>query len=104
MISTRVGVRALAVLLAIGPLFVPLVGASPAALQGPSAPATTTAQVHVIAAVRPHAPQLPLGGRKILGHYRVVTYYGAPGGGELGVLGSKPPARIAADIERRARQ
>lgn len=104
MISTRVGVRALAVLLAIGPLFVPLVGASPAALQGPSAPATTAAQVHVIAAVRSHAPQLPLGGRKILGHYRVVTYYGAPGGGALGILGSKSPSRIAADIKRTARQ
>ena len=101
MISTRLGLRSLAVLLALGPLFVPLVGSSPAALQGPSASA---ARVHVIDAVQSHRPQLPLGGRKILGHYRVVTYYGAPGGGALGILGSKPPARIAADIKQRAKQ
>jgi hypothetical protein len=47
-------------------------------------------------------PELPQGGTTILGHYRVVAYYGAVGGGTLGVLGSKPPALIAADIERRA--
>lgn len=51
-----------------------------------------------------HTPvQLPLGGTKILGHYRVVAFYGSVGGGALGVLGSKPPAQIADDIIRRAR-
>jgi hypothetical protein len=48
-------------------------------------------------------PQLPQGGTVILGHYRVVAFYGAVGGGRLGVLGSKPPGQIVDDIERRAR-
>ncbi len=46
--------------------------------------------------------QLPLGGTAILGHYRVVAFYGGVGGGALGVLGSKPPTRIVDDIEARA--
>lgn len=51
-----------------------------------------------------HTPiALPQGGTKILGHYRVVAFYGGVGGGALGVLGSKPPAQIADDIVRRAR-
>ncbi|MGH8862539.1 MAG: hypothetical protein ACRDVG_15130, partial [Jatrophihabitantaceae bacterium] len=44
------------------------------------------------------AIQLPLGGTQILGRYRVVAFYGAPGGPSLGVLGSKRPADVAADI------
>lgn len=47
--------------------------------------------------------QLPLGGTRILGRFRIVAYYGAVGGATLGVLGSKPPSRIAGDIEARAR-
>ncbi len=56
------------------------------------------------AAVTSSAPQLPQGGTKILGHYRVVAYYGGVGGGGLGVLGSKPPRLIAGDIIARAKQ
>ncbi len=44
-----------------------------------------------------------MGGRQILGHYRVVAFYGGPDGPALGVLGSKPPGEIAADIDQRAR-
>lgn len=33
----------------------------------------------------------------------MVAYYGAPGGGQLGVLGATSPQRAAAAIERRAR-
>lgn len=40
----------------------------------------------------------------ILGHYRVVAFYGAPGGGQLGVLGAGSPGHAAGAIERRARQ
>jgi hypothetical protein len=47
--------------------------------------------------------QLPQGGMSILGHYRVVAYYGGVHGGALGVLGSKRPALIAGDIEKQAR-
>jgi hypothetical protein len=50
------------------------------------------------------APQLPQGGRHILGHYRVVTYYGGPDGPGLGILGSKSPDKIAVDIEKTAKQ
>jgi hypothetical protein len=51
-----------------------------------------------------HIPvALPQGGTKILGHYRVVAFYGAVGGGALGVLGSQPPAQIADQIVQRAR-
>lgn len=58
---------------------------------------------HGIAATHRRA-ELPRGGRHILGHYRVVAYYGAAHGPSLGILGSKPPDEIAADISRTARQ
>jgi hypothetical protein len=45
---------------------------------------------------------LPEGGRQILGHYRIVAFYGGPDGPALGVLGSQPPDEIAAAIEKRA--
>lgn len=48
--------------------------------------------------------QLPQGGTQILGHYRVVAYYGGVHGGALGVLGSKPPQLIADDIIATARE
>ena len=66
---------------------------------GGSAPAARTASTAVSGA---SAKQLPLGGTRILGRYRVVTYYGGAGGPGLGVLGSKSPDRIAADIRNRA--
>ena len=43
-----------------------------------------------------------MGGRRILGRFRIVAFYGGSGGPALGVLGSKPPDQIAADIEQRA--
>ena len=52
---------------------------------------------------RSHRPQLPQGGRHILGHYRIVAYYGSGDGPALGILGSKSPDRIAAAIRKRAR-
>jgi hypothetical protein len=53
--------------------------------------------------VRADRPTLPRGGRTLLGHYRVVAFYGGPDGPALGVLGSAPPDEIAAAIDRRAR-
>lgn len=47
--------------------------------------------------------ELPRGGRRILGRFRVVAYYGAPGGGQLGVLGASPPDQAALRIEAQAR-
>ncbi|HEY3713814.1 MAG TPA: hypothetical protein VGL39_04730 [Jatrophihabitantaceae bacterium] len=47
-------------------------------------------------------PTLPRGGRHILPTYRVVAYYGAPGGATLGVLGRGTPDQAAAAVERQA--
>ena len=51
---------------------------------------------------RPPLAALPRGGQRILPTYRVVAYYGAPGGDELGVLGRGTPDQAAAAIERSA--
>ena len=56
-----------------------------------------------VAALATATTQLPQGGTQILGHYRVVAYYGGVNGGALGVLGSKPPRLIADDIIARSR-
>jgi hypothetical protein len=53
---------------------------------------------------KPATIALPRGGRQILGHYRVVAYYGGPDGPLLGVLGSESPDDIAGAIEDRAKQ
>jgi hypothetical protein len=50
----------------------------------------------------PSGPSLPRGGRRILPAYRVVAFYGAPGGPALGVLGRGTPDQAAAAIERQA--
>ena len=42
--------------------------------------------------------ELPRGGTKILPDYRVVAYYGSPGGTLLGVLGGGTPSRVAEDL------
>jgi hypothetical protein len=70
----------------------------------PSGIVSTALPIAQVAAVTSSVPQLPQGGTKILGHYRVVAYYGGVGGGGLGVLGSKPPREIADDIIARAKQ
>ena len=46
--------------------------------------------------------ELPRGGQRILPAYRVVAYYGAPGGGQLGVLGIGTPDQAAAAVARQA--
>ncbi len=50
----------------------------------------------------PPLPQLPLGGRQIFPHYRVVAYYGGDGGPGLGVLGAGTPDEAAAAVARQA--
>jgi hypothetical protein len=50
----------------------------------------------------PDPTQLPRGGTKILGHYRVVAYYGAAGAPALGVLGTTSPEQAARAIVKRA--
>jgi hypothetical protein len=79
-----------------------LIAGSPA-IVGP-AHATVLVVPHTAALRTTHRAELPKGGRHILGHYRVVTYYGGAGGPQLGILGSKPPDQIAVDIAHRARQ
>ncbi len=41
------------------------------------------------------APQLPMGGRTLLPHFRIVAHYGSVGGGALGVLGQGTPEQAA---------
>src|SRR6478752_7443053 len=66
----------------------------------PSGMVASTAPISQVASITAFSAtsQLPQGGTQILGHYRVVAYYG----GALGVLGSKPPRLIADDIIARA--
>jgi hypothetical protein len=66
-------------------------------LRLPAAPARSIIQQAEIA-----PSQLPRGGRVILGHYRVVAYYGVPGNSALGVLGSLSPERAASAVTRRS--
>ncbi len=54
------------------------------------------------AAIRPRRQQLPRGGTAILGHYRVVAYYGGPDGPALGELGAGSPSHMASVISRQA--
>jgi hypothetical protein len=49
------------------------------------------------------APELPLGGRKIFPHYRVVAYYGAPQSHELGALGIGSPDAAGRRLRTQAR-
>jgi hypothetical protein len=48
-------------------------------------------------------PQLPLGGRTIFPHYRVVAYYGAPQAHALGALGIGSPDFAARRLRRQAK-
>jgi hypothetical protein len=48
------------------------------------------------------AIELPRGGTEILPHYRVVAYYGAPGGSRLGVLGSGPLTSVVNQLADQA--
>jgi hypothetical protein len=52
---------------------------------------------------RPARPaQLPLGGRTIFPHYRVIAYYGAPQSHELGALGIGSPDAAGRRLRRQA--
>jgi hypothetical protein len=59
--------------------------------------------VQPVGHTQPAPTELPRGGRKILGHYRVVAYYGAAGAPALGVLGSTSPEDAAKAIIHRAK-
>ena len=48
------------------------------------------------------APELPLGGRTIFPHYRVVAYYGAPQSHELGALGIGSPDAAGRRLRKQA--
>lgn len=48
------------------------------------------------------AIQLPRGGTTILPDYRVVAYYGSPGGTLLGALGGGRPSRVAEQLDEEA--
>jgi hypothetical protein len=47
-------------------------------------------------------PELPLGGRTIFPHYRVVAYYGAPQSHELGALGIGSPDAAGRRLRKQA--
>jgi hypothetical protein len=47
--------------------------------------------------------QLPLGGRRIFPHFRVVAFYGAPQSHQLGALGIGTPDRAARRLARQAK-
>ncbi|HEY3020496.1 MAG TPA: hypothetical protein VGJ32_09905 [Solirubrobacteraceae bacterium] len=51
----------------------------------------------------PPPAELPRGGLRILPHFRVVAFYGAPQDPELGALGIGTPAQAARRLERVAR-
>lgn len=61
-------------------------------------PVVTRATSTPPASPPPKSVQLPRGGTRIIGHYRVVAYYGAPGSGALGVLGVGSPAQAARNV------
>jgi hypothetical protein len=71
-------------------------GREPGAAAG--APAETAAPP-----VHKRAPELPLGGRKIFPHYRVVAYYGAPQSHALGALGIGSPDAAGRRLRSQAR-
>ncbi len=48
------------------------------------------------------AIELPRGGTRILPDYRVVAYYGSPGGTLLGALGGGTPSRVAEQLDEEA--
>ncbi|MBB5897610.1 hypothetical protein ACFFS4_11455 [Kutzneria kofuensis] len=52
----------------------------------------------------PPQKELPLGGRTVFPHYRVVAYYGTGGTPALGVLGQGSPEQAADAIDKAAQQ
>src|SRR4051794_541525 len=58
---------------------------------GSSSASAGAATTHAAKAKPKPPPELPLGGRTIFPHYRVVAYYGAPQAHALGALGIGSP-------------
>jgi hypothetical protein len=65
--------------------------------------AKTTADAAAKQTMPPKAPaELPLGGRRIFPHYRVVAYYGAPQSHALGALGIGSPDAAGRRLRKQA--
>src|SRR4051812_49650313 len=82
-----------------------LAGAAVGAGHGdePGATAAPTAAVSAAKAPKPKRPaELPLGGRSIFPHYRVVAFYGAPQSHELGALGIGSPDAAGRRLRKQA--
>ncbi len=83
---------------------------TPSATRAPATASSTSASAHPTSASGPSTSAssdsadrtLPRGGRAILGHYRVVAFYGAAGNPQLGALGTASPESIAPKIVQRA--
>jgi hypothetical protein len=76
----------------------------PTAVTGPTSSASRASSSSApssSAASQPVA-SLPRGGQAIIGHYRVVAYYGAAGNRQLGVLGTGSPDAVARAVVARA--
>jgi hypothetical protein len=72
---------------------------------GPDSGGAAAPAADVAAHPKPRRPaELPLGGRTIFPHYRVVAYYGAPQSHELGALGIGSPDAAARRLRRQARR
>ena len=68
-----------------------------------SSGSTASAATKHAAASRPPRPaQLPLGGRTLFPHYRVVAFYGAPQNHELGALGIGSPDAAGRRLRKQA--
>ena len=78
------------------------VGAS-AGDPGSSGASAGTAPEKAAKQTPPKPAELPLGGRTIFPHYRVVAYYGAPQSHELGALGIGSPDAAGRRLRRQAR-
>jgi hypothetical protein len=70
----------------------------------PAAPGAAVGAAHKasVRAAPPKPAELPLGGRTIFPHYRVIAYYGAPQNHELGALGIGSPDAAGRRLRRQA--
>jgi hypothetical protein len=79
----------------------PLIG-NPLPSAARPTPAASSPSPRPSSAVATSGRRLPRGGRTILGHSRVVAFYGAPGTAALGALGRGSPEQAARSISARA--